>query len=26
VGALTEQALRDKILPLLKPPASAPQG
>jgi cytochrome c biogenesis protein CcmG, thiol:disulfide interchange protein DsbE len=26
VGALTERALRDEILPLLKPPASTPQG
>jgi cytochrome c biogenesis protein CcmG/thiol:disulfide interchange protein DsbE len=26
VGALTEQAIRDEILPLLKPPSSTPEG
>jgi len=26
VGPLTEQAVKDKILPLLKPPSGKPQG
>jgi hypothetical protein len=26
VGPLTEGAIRDKLLPLLQPPASKPQG